>query len=204
MKRSVISAIVVAGGLSTRMGSLKQLLPYGKHTIIEQIVSVLLASSLGEVIVVTGHEREGVEAKLAAWPVRPIFNSNYQTGEMLSSIQCGLSALSSEVQAALIVLGDQPQLETSVIGRLIEAYQLGSGRLIIPNFKVRRGHPILVDQVFWPEILTLDLEKTLRDVIVTHADEIHYVAVETDSVLHDIDTPEEYQQALHQLVKKRT
>jgi molybdenum cofactor cytidylyltransferase len=186
------------------MGSLKQLLPYGKHTIIEQIVSVLLESSLDEVIVVTGHEREAVEAKLVAWSVRSIFNSNYQTGEMLSSIQRGLSALDSEVHAALIVLGDQPQLETIVIRRLIEAYQVGSGRLIIPNFKKRRGHPILIDRVYWPEILTLDPDKTLRDVIITHADEIHYVPVETDSVLRDIDTPREYQWELHQLDVKGT
>ena len=62
------------------MGALKQLLPYGQHTVIEQIVSILLQCSLDEVVVVTGHERLIIEAKLAAWSVCPVFNSNSQAG----------------------------------------------------------------------------------------------------------------------------
>ena len=203
IKTPSISAIVVAGGLSTRMGALKQLLPYGSHTVIEQIVSVLLQCSLDEVVVVTGHERQAIEAKLAAWPVRPVFNTNYREGEMLSSIQCGLDALDTECRAALLVLGDQPQLEIDVVRRLIDAYQAAVGRLIIPSFQMRRGHPIVIDRVYWPEILNLDSEKSLRDVTNPHAEEIHYVVVETDSVLRDIDTPEEYRQELKQLATKK-
>ena len=200
---SSIAAIVVAGGLSTRMGDLKQLLPYGPHTIIEQIVSVLLQCPLAEVVVVTGHERQAVETQLASWPVRSVFNPAYQTGEMLSSIQCGLAALGPENQAALLVLGDQPQLEAELVRQLIETYQTGPGRLIIPSFQMRRGHPIVIDQAYWLEILSLDLDKSLRHVINLHADEIIYLIVETDSILRDMDTPLEYQQELqHQAIKR--
>lgn len=199
-----MSAIVVAGGLSTRMGALKQLLPYGPHTVIEQIVSVLLQCSLDEIVVVTGHERQAIEANLADWSVRPVFNSNYRTGEMLSSIQSGLGALDSECHAALLVLGDQPQLEATVVRQLIEAHQTGLGRLIIPSFQMRRGHPIVIDRIYWPEILGLDSDKSLRDVISPHADEIYYVVVNSDSVLRDIDTPEQYQQELQQLAVKKS
>lgn len=202
VKKSSIAALVVAGGLSTRMGAPKQLLPYGKHTVIEQIVSVLLECSLDEVVVVTGHERHAVEAKLATWSVRSVFNSNYQAGEMLSSVQCGLSALNPDMRAVLIVLGDQPQLETAVIRQLIEAYHAGPSRLVIPRFQTRRGHPILVDRTCWQEIITLDSDKTLRNVITAHADDIHYVTIKTDSVLRDIDTPEDYQRELDQLTSK--
>lgn len=199
VERMPIAAIVVAAGLSTRMRAPKQLLPYGRHTVIEQIGSVLLECQLAEVVVVTGHERQAVEAKLADWPVRPVFNSRYQSQEMLSSVQCGLLALAPAVQAALIVLGDQPQLESIVVKMLIEAYQRGAGRLIIPSFQMRRGHPILIDRIYWPEILALDANETLRQVIDTHADEIHYVLVETNSILSDIDTPEDYQRELRRL-----
>lgn len=191
-----ISAIVVAAGLSTRMGKAKQLLPYQSHTVIEQVVSVLLQCPLAEIVVVTGHEREAMEAKLAPWPVRVVFNLNYKKGEMLSSVQRGLTTLNPEIHAALIVLSDQPQLETSVVQQLTDAYQAGANQLIIPSFKMRRGHPILIDRLLWPEILALDSEKTLRAIINTHADEIHYIVVETDSVLRDMDTPEAYQQIL--------
>ena len=114
-------------------------------------------------------------------------------------MQCGLSALGPDVRAALIVLGDQPQLEAVVVRQLVEAYQEVRAGLVIPSFHMRRGHPILIDRAYWQEILSLDSDGTLRDVIGAHADEIFYVAVETDSVLHDIDTPEEYQRELRRL-----
>jgi molybdenum cofactor cytidylyltransferase len=123
---------------------------------------------------------------------------------MLSSIQCGLAALDSGMQAALVVLGDQPQLQAGVVRQLIEAYQTGTGRLIMPSFQMRRGHPIVIDRTYWPEILALDGDKTLRDVTNAHASAIQYIIVETDSVLRDMDTPEEYQQALRCLVAKKT
>lgn len=202
IKKSPIAAIIVAGGLSTRMGALKQLLPYGEQTVIEQIVSVLLQCPLAEVVVVTGHERQAVEARLTPWPVRPVFNANYRAGEMLSSIQAGLAALAAEIQAALVVLGDQPQLEAGVVRQLIEAYQSGPGGLIMPSFKMRRGHPIVIDRAYWPEILALAGDQSLRDVTNAHAAAIQYVVVETDSVLRDMDTPEEYRQALQRLAEK--
>jgi molybdenum cofactor cytidylyltransferase len=199
VKKSSISAIVVAAGLSTRMGEPKQLLPYGKHTVIEQIVSVLLACSLDEIVVITGHERQAIEATLAAWPVRFVFNPNYEQGEMLSSVQCGLTGLDTKTAAALVVLSDQPQIEATVVHRLIDTYQTKSGPLIIPSFQMRRGHPILIDRACWPEILALAWDQTLRAVIKSYAHQINYVVVETNSVLHDIDTPEEYRQALQRL-----
>jgi len=202
IKNSSIAAIVVAGGLSTRMGALKQLLPYGKHTVIEQIVSVLLQCSVDEVVIVTGHERQAVETKLASWPVQLVFNSNFQNGEMLSSIQRGLDVLNSKIQAAMIVLGDQPQLEATVVQQLIGAYRTGAGNLIIPSFQMRRGHPIVIDRAYWPEILTLDSDKNLRHIITPHADQIHHIVVETNSVLRDMDTPEQYQQELDRLADK--
>ncbi|MFN8454848.1 MAG: nucleotidyltransferase family protein [Anaerolineae bacterium] len=195
-QKTEISAIVVAAGLSTRMGEPKQLLPYGQHTVIEQIVSVLRQCALLEVVVITGHQREAVEAKLTPWPVRVVFNPNYQAGEMLSSIQCGLLALNPAAQAALIVLGDQPQLEATVVRQVIEAYQAGLSRLIIPSFQMRRGHPILLDRAYWPEILDLSPGDIRRPVITAHADMVYYVLFETDAVLRDMDTPEEYQQEL--------
>lgn len=196
-----IAAVVVAAGLSTRMGEPKQLLPYGEHTVIEQIVSVLLQSPLDEVVVVTGHVRRSVESTLASWSVRPVFNPNYGQGEMLSSVQCGLSALAPEVDAALIVLGDQPQLDGDVVQRLIEVYYHETEGLIIPSFRMRRGHPIVIDRAYWQDILALDFDQSLRDVINAHADKICYVTVETDSVLRDIDTPEEYRQELGRLAR---
>jgi molybdenum cofactor cytidylyltransferase len=195
--QTVISAIVVAAGLSTRMGRLKQLLPYGGHTVIEQIVSVLLASPVDEVLVVTGHEREAVEAALSKWPVRAVFNPDYAQGEMLSSVQAGLRAVAAESRAALVAVGDMPAIEEDVIAQLIQAYQVaGEKRVYIPSYQTRAGHPVLVPRPYWKAILSIPRDGTLRSVLRAKKTHVHWVVVDTASVLRDIDTPADYQHEL--------
>ena len=192
----MMAAIVLAAGQSRRMGRNKLLLPFGRSTVIETIVAEVRASKVSDIIVVTGHERERIEAQLTTYPVRCIFNADYARAEMLTSLQVGLRALVENVEAALIVLGDQPRIQRDIIRRVIEARQPGA--LIIPSFERRRGHPILLDRSIWPDVLAAPAEATLRDVIQAHADRIRYVEVESDSVLRDIDTPEDYAQAMRE------
>ena len=191
----MMAVIVLAAGQSRRMGRNKLLLPFGRSTVIETIVTEVQAGQVGDILVVTGHERERIEAQLATYPVRCIFNSDYARAEMLTSLQVGLRALTENVEAALIVLGDQPRLQRGIIRRVIEAYRPGA--LIIPSFERRRGHPILLDRSIWPDVLASPVEATLRDVINAHAERIRYVEVESDSVLRDIDTPEDYKRIIH-------
>ena len=190
----MLAAIVLAAGQSRRMGHTKLLLPFGPLTVIETIVTKVQAGEVDDIVVVTGHERERIEAQLATYPVRCIFNPDYARAEMLTSIQVGLRALAENVAAALIVLGDQPRIQRDIIRRVIGTYQPGA--LIIPSFERRRGHPILLDRSIWPDVLAAPIEATLRDVINAHAECIRYVEVESDSVLRDIDTPDDYAQAM--------
>ena len=85
----MIAAVVLAAGLSTRMGQAKPLLPWGERTILEHILSILLECPVDEILVITGHEREAVERRLGQGPVRAVFNPHYAAGEMLSSIKNG-------------------------------------------------------------------------------------------------------------------
>jgi molybdenum cofactor cytidylyltransferase len=192
----MIAAIVLAAGQSRRMGRNKLLLPFGRSTVIETIVAEVQASEVGDIVVVTGHERAQIEARLATYPVCCIFNSDYARVEMLTSIQVGLRALAENVEAALIVLGDQPRIQRDVVRRVIGAYRPGA--LIVPSFEHRRGHPILLDRSIWPDVLASPAEATLRAVINARAECIRYVEVESDSVLRDIDTPEDYEQAMRE------
>jgi len=193
----VISAIVLAAGLSTRMKRLKQLLPYGRHTVVEQVVSVLLASCADEILVVTGHERDAVEEVLAKWPVKLVFNPDYAEGEMLSSVQVGLGAASAASQAALLGVGDMPAIEEDVITRLIQAYRAaGDDRVYIPSFQMRAGHPVLVPRPYWGAILSLPRGDNPRSVLRAETTQVQWVLVDTPSVLQDLDTPDDYQRAL--------
>jgi molybdenum cofactor cytidylyltransferase len=193
----MISAIVLAAGLSTRMKRPKQLLPYGQHTVIEQIVSVLLAAFVDEVLVVTGHERGAVEAALAKWPVQTAFNPDYAEQEMLSSVQVGLRALPVTSQMALLAVGDMPAIQTDVVNELVRAYRQGEDDAVyIPSYKMRAGHPILVPRPFWGAILSLPADETLRSVLRAKSTQVRWVVVDTPSVLRDMDTPEDYEREL--------
>jgi molybdenum cofactor cytidylyltransferase len=193
----VISAIVLAAGLSTRMGRLKQLLPYAEHTVIERIVSVLLISSLDEVLVVTGYEHEALEAVLSKWPARIVFNPDYAQGEMLSSVQAGLRAVSAQTRAALLAVGDMPAIEGEVITQLIRDYRVGGDEYVyIPSYQMRAGHPVLVPRPHWGAILALPRGDNLRSVLRARHTPVQWVAVDTPSVLRDMDTPADYRREL--------
>jgi molybdenum cofactor cytidylyltransferase len=193
----MISALVLAAGLSTRMGCLKQLLPYGQHTVVEQILATLLNSPVDDVVVVTGHERVRVEAVLERWPVRTVFNPEYAQGEMLSSVQSGLRALGGANRAALLVLGDMPGLQENVVRKLAQAYRTtGDGSVYIPSYRMRAGHPVLVPRPYWQPILELPRGANLRSVLRAPDTPVVWVEVDTASVLHDVDTAEDYKQEL--------
>jgi molybdenum cofactor cytidylyltransferase len=196
----VISAVVLAAGLSTRMGRLKQLLPYEGHTVIEQVIATLLRSPVDEVVVVTGHERARVEAVLAAWPVRTVFNTNHASGEMLSSVQSGLGALAADSRAALLALGDMPGLQRGVVGQLVQAYgSVGDATVYVPSYQMRAGHPVLVPRSYWEAILRLPPGNSLRSVLRGADTRVTWVEVDTPSVLRDLDSPEDYKRELRQL-----
>ncbi|MCC7209453.1 MAG: putative selenium-dependent hydroxylase accessory protein YqeC [Anaerolineae bacterium] len=190
-----VAAVVLAGGLSRRMeqpGHSKVLLPWDGRPIIRVIVDRLKRLRLDDLVVVTGHVAAKVRAALGDEPVRFAHNKEYRQGDMLSSLQAGLRALGPHIAACLVVLGDQPQLDNRVVAELINAYAEGRGRIVAPSYQNRRGHPILIDRAFWKEILDLPVGGSPRDVINAHADDISYVPVETDSILRDIDTPDDY------------
>ena len=188
----MIGAVILAAGLSRRMGRNKMLLPYGASTALETIVTEVVAcQAVTDVVVVTGHESDQIATLLASYPVRCVFNPAYAQAEMLVSLQMGVRALAAGVQAALVVPGDHPRLRRDIIKSVIDAYQPGA--FVIPSYQMKRGHPILVDQAWWDELLALPDSATLRDFIRAHEDYIRYVVVDTDSILKDLDTPEEYQ-----------
>jgi molybdenum cofactor cytidylyltransferase len=193
----MISAVILAAGLSTRMGRPKLLLPYGGHTVVEQIASVLLASLVDEVLAVTGYKRGAVEATLAKWPVQTIFNPHYAEGEMLSSVQAGLRAVSADSRAALLVVGDMPAIERDVVARLVQAYHTaGDDFVYIPSYQMRAGHPVLVPHLYWPAILALPTGDSLRSVLRAETTRVQWVVVDTPSVLRDMDTPADYEREL--------
>jgi molybdenum cofactor cytidylyltransferase len=201
----VISAIILAAGESRRMGQPKMLLPWGNVSVLEHVISVFAGAGIEDILVVTGAIREQIEEAVMKYamryPVRSIHNKNYSSGEMLSSLQSGLRALAptnlsnaeSVTAAALIGLGDQPQVQERSVRLVCEAYLQAESLLVVPSFQMRRGHPWLVARPLWAELLAKRPPQSPRDFLNAHAGDIHYVSTDTPSIFADLDTPEDYQ-----------
>ncbi len=191
-----VAAIILAAGLSRRMGRSKPLLPWGRKTVIETIAERINLLRLADAVVVTGYESVKVNLALKKSGIRTVYNPDYATGEMLSSMKAGLSALDDSIAACLIFLGDQPNINARLVTEILIAYAEGRGTIVAPSFNHRRGHPILIDRRYWQEILNLPDGSAPRDVINAYAAHTAYIQARDDSVLNDMDTPEEYREAL--------
>lgn len=195
----MIGAVVLAAGLSTRMGQLKVLLEWQTgQTVLDHLLTQLIIAAIdpSDVVVVTGRQAEQVGQVVKPYGAQPVFNPDYAIGEMLSSLKVGLKALPSNIAAALIVLGDQPSIQATVIQQVMQAYADSTHEMkaiVAPSYNMRRGHPILIDRRLWGEIAALNDGQSLRDVMNAHAKEIIYANVDNDCVLRDMDTPEQYQ-----------
>ena len=187
-----IAAVILAAGQSRRMGQPKMILPWGNHTVIEQVVSVLVEAGVGEIVAVVGGARRQVEAALDGLPVRAVFNPRFDEAEMTASLQTGLASLSPDIPASLVVLGDQPQIERTIVVAVMEAFRATNAELVIPSYQMRRGHPWLIARSEWDGVWALQPPDTMRDFINRHADRIHYLNVDSPSVLKDLDTPGDY------------
>lgn len=191
----MISAIILAAGESKRMGQPKMLLPWGKTTVLGQVISTFQTAGIEDIVVVLGGARERVEEIVKQYGARSIFNADFANGEMLPSLQRGIEAQSSQTQAMLIGLGDQPQIQEGTVRLVCETFTTMQSKVVAPSYQMRRGHPWLVKRSLWDELLEMRPPQSPRDFLNRHAKEIQYVQVQTSTILADLDTMEEYKKA---------
>ncbi|MFN3491172.1 MAG: NTP transferase domain-containing protein [Anaerolineales bacterium] len=187
----MISAIILAAGKSARMGQNKLLMKWGDATVLGKVIQTIRDSGIEDIVLVTSDEMRNTNNKLVKnYDLRiTINNTNH---EMLSSIQLGLQNQKAESEAAIICLGDQPQIESRSVRAVCEAYQKSKSNLVAPSYQNRRGHPWLIAKPLWGEILNMKENQTPRDFLNQYANQIEYVNVDTPTILQDLDTPEDY------------
>ena len=205
-KSPFTSAILLAAGVSRRMGTLKALLDWqGRPLIIHQIVALREAGA-DEVIVVLGHRADELQARIGVnrdvydlGQVRCVINEDYAQGKT-TSIKTGLCALgpSADPDAAILMLNvDQPR-STGIIERALAAHRNAPGNLItIPTCQGKGGHPIIVSRSLYPELIAID-ERTqgMRAVTERHREASQRAELGAPELLWDVNTPEQYQAAL--------
>jgi len=191
---SNILAVVLAAGMSRRMGVPKMALPWKNSTVLGVVLDCLAEAGLQRVRVVVGANRDEVERIVngSQLAIEQVFNPNYENGEMMDSIRIGIQAIDEDIVAVMLVLGDQPQIEAKVVSGLIEQYQRTGARLVVPSYQMHRGHPWLIDRALLSELANMRVGETVRDFLFRHSTDIAYLMVDTVSILEDLDTPEDY------------
>jgi len=197
----MICSIVLAAGRSRRMGVQKLLLPFGGKTVIAHIVDQLTASSVDEVHVVVGFQGKRVSSELSDRPVSIVNNSNYKSG-MLSSVRCGLHAVTQQCGAVLVALGDQPSVTTKLIDQMLQTFVSTEKQILVPLYNGKRGHPIMFSAAYREEILTQYDNVGLRGLLYAHKEDVFELPVTTSGILSDMDCPEDYQRELALLEEK--
>ncbi len=187
-----IYGLVLAAGMARRMGSTKQLLPFGDRTILQTVVDTLSGADLAGVVVVLGHDADAVRESLRGRPVLCCVNDAYREG-MFSSVLCGLRHLPGDADAVLMALGDQPQIELRVVQAVVRAYREGDRGIVIPISGGKRGHPVLINlSCYRGEILNLSGDEGLKPVMRGHPHDTLEVPVDDEGILRDLDTLKDY------------
>lgn len=191
----MVSAILLAAGESKRMGRLKQLLPLGRTTMVEQAIDNLLNSKVNEVIVVLGYRAEEIIKKIATRPVKIEVNPIYHQG-MSTSVITGLKLVDDGARAVMLALADQPFIDSQTINRLIDEFCDHNKGIVIPTYRSRRGHPVIFAIKYKEELSGLKGDTGGRQIMEHHPDDVLEVAVASPGINIDIDTTDDYNSSL--------
>jgi molybdenum cofactor cytidylyltransferase len=186
-----IWAIILAAGESKRMKVPKLLLPFSGKTMIEKVIGNVIRSEVFHTLVVLGSYRDEILEVIGNMPVSYCYNDNYREG-MLSSVLCGFKNLPVQYDAVLVFPGDQPFIETNVINLIINSYRETGKGIVIPVYRKKRGHPVLISFKYREDIYTLPDDEGLRSLATRHPEDVLEVKVKSPGILKDFNTKEEY------------
>ncbi len=200
----MVSAILLGAGESKRMGFDKLSLPWGKKTVFEKCFEALLRSRVREVVIVRGLRSRGATNLFRGKKIKMVTNPR-PTGGMSTSIQKGLEAICPGSEGILIALGDQPFLRARTINALIRCFEEGKGRIVVPSFQGRTGHPVIFHKAYKKELMNLKGDVGGKSVVERHREDVRVVRVKSVGVVKDVDTWQDYEEGRKQasVVRKR-
>ena len=187
-----IAAVVLAAGLSARMGSNKLMQEWRGKPLLRWVVEAALQSQARPVVVVTGNEPSKIEAALKGLDVVFAHNPDYRDG-LSTSLKAGTAAAPATADGALVLLGDMPEIDAALIDRMIAAFSPADGRSIcVAMHEHKRGNPVLLAKEFFPDIAKLAGDIGAKPLLAANEDVVCEIEA-GDAALRDIDTPEALQ-----------
>jgi len=187
----VISAVIPAAGLSTRMHKYKPMLKLGNLTILEHTITLFKKCNIADIIVVTGHNREKIEPLIKKNGAKPVFNKDFKTG-MLGSIKTGVKKISSKSSGFFLLPVDIPLIRESSVHSLTARFKKNPEHIIIPEFNKEPGHPPLIPAWLIPKILDLKTSSNLGKLLLSLQDYQKRQIVHDHGILMDADNKKAY------------
>jgi molybdenum cofactor cytidylyltransferase len=186
-----LAAIVLAAGRSTRMGGPNKLVAeINGRPLVRIAAEEALASQARPVIVVTGHQRERVEAAVGGLDVATVHNPDF-AGGLSTSLKAGIAAVPADADGAIVCLGDMPQVDAKLIDRLLAAFDPEKGAfVVVPTIDGKRGNPVVWSRRFFPELAVLDGDTGARHLIASYPEAVAEVPLIGNAALVDVDTPD--------------
>lgn len=191
-----IATLILAAGSSTRMGSVKQLLPLKGATLLGAVIEKVQASETDEIFCVLGANNSEIKASIEGYKIEIIINPYYETG-LSSSIVAGINNLiPKNFDAVLITLGDQPLIHTEYFGRLINTFKKTPENIIATEYNDSLGVPVIIPKLYFKNLLRLKGDKGAKEFLNSHSEIIK--SFKSDS-LFDVDTKEDYKELMKKL-----
>jgi molybdenum cofactor cytidylyltransferase len=196
MAKKPTAGIILAAGMSTRFGQLKQLLKVGDSTILSMVINATLKSDLDKVVLVLGHQSESIRACLAQTlsdsRLRMVVNPLYQEG-MSTSLQRGLSEVKDEFQSIMIFMGDQPLLTSETINTILRRFRASDKDICVPVHEGKRGLPVCFSRRFYDEILEVRGDQGAREVIRNNPKDVLAIEINEPDCFLDIDNAGDFE-----------
>ena len=187
-----IGAVIVAAGMSSRMGDFKPMLNIGSISIAQRIIATFHQADVTKIVMVTGYNALTLERHLANNGVIFLRNENYETTQMFDSAKIGLEYMRDKCDKVLFTPVDIPLFTANTVTTLLNS----GAELACPVCDGKTGHPILISSAIIEKILADSGERGLQGAISRCGVEMTQVEVSDQGVLHDADTPDDYKALL--------
>lgn len=191
-----LGAVVVAAGLSRRMGAFKPMLPLGDSTLIRSLLQRLRIAGADYIVLVVGREGDRLIQHVADLGVDWVGNPDFATTDMFRSVCIGLERIQGRCGRILFTPGDSPCFSPTSGVRLNQAMEQTGADILIPAYQGRRGHPILLANRVLPYLLTYRGTGGLRGALQMYPGPQQVLELEDPGLVLDADTPEDYQHLL--------
>jgi molybdenum cofactor cytidylyltransferase len=184
----MLAAVILAGGASRRMGSPKALVSYQGKPFLEHLLSVTRHPAIGVRRVVLGPDADAIVKGIALAPDEIVINHHWEKGQ-ISSIHAALQSLPPNTDGILLCPVDHPLVSAALVGGLIDTFLASRAPVVVPNYRGRRGHPVIFSAAVYPELLSAPLEDGARFVVWTHKGEVQEIPTTEEGCVLNLNDP---------------